>query len=431
MYLVSRKCLLLSLAMTLSLAGCVDAPKPKENSGVATAPPPAPPPDVAPSDLMPPTASFSKALEDFTSQTTTTNVNPYARNLRRDMIVLDLANYFSTPKFAKKVIVAKRADTFLCRPHYNLEVVSRPIQNLDSTAKALATVSSAPSTDAGTLLKDLSHKYSVSLPDTKTVSANYDEWKANEGAQCVAGLTGSQGYTPDPYAVRAEAAVEMNPFAAEAAAKDLFDTIWSIAKPLVVAVGTKVDNDKRTRAIQDFFDKPENVALLKSNLKATDQFLDEEFLIEKERAAGSAVTSLGILYDQKSLPWEAAMKIASTKRCRAGLANLGNNKVDPVGTDCFNSIMAALDTPIEAALNSADAYDSSYSKTLPKDKLSDQVDTLQQIATGGKPGEDRIEQLWKSLLEYNSLFQTTSDTFSKANGTKVDQAVDKLKAALK
>ena len=96
----------------------------------------------------------------------------------------------------------------------------------------------------------------------------------------------------------------------------------------------------------------------------------------------------------------------------------------------MSKVYEALNPALAHVLDAADKLDAALDKTLPKEKLSAQIDTVAKIARGEAPDEAQMTALWGALTRYLALYNTVKDVGSDANKKKVNDALDALKKAL-
>jgi hypothetical protein len=66
-----------------------------------------------------------------------------------------------------------------------------------------------------------------------------------------------------------------------------------------------------------------------------------------------------------------------------------------------------------------DSFDEQLDKSLPQNRLSEQVDTVSQIARGNMPDDQKLKAMWGTLVRYAALFNKLKDVGSDDNEAKL------------
>jgi hypothetical protein len=358
---------------------------------------------------------FAQKVED-------NNLASYRRDARRDLFVSIVRDYLETKgrnaQTLGTLIGSSALETFICLPEYGYERVNLRVGNLEAITTVLGSRLQAPSDELGTLWRSLGTNYAIRSVATEA-PLTYDLWLTSENGKRCTDLIRSA----DPYVTRDYVGKEFA-IAAVPAAISLINTIWDIWKPVAIETLKTVDIERRNNAIRAYFSDPKNVAALKSDLTNTENFLDKEFTLHQTKAAGDAVIFAGALFDVGSPHWKEIQATGSTPRCEAALPLLASSKTDAVGTSCVSEALAAAAMALNRALDAADAFDTAFGIQMPRDadRLSSQLDTLSDIATGKQPTDEKLKALWTATLRYVGLFQTIEEAASSANRKKIGEA---------
>jgi hypothetical protein len=85
---------------------------------------------------------------------------------------------------------------------------------------------------------------------------------------------------------------------------------------------------------------------------------------------------------------------------------------------CIQDALDAAAVPLNQALDAADLFDAAADQQLPSERLSAQVDTLHEVASGVQPDEAKLKSLWAAGVRYSALFKLGEDAASAANQRK-------------
>lgn len=380
---------------------------------------------VPPEALSPPATQLSDGLIKFGEDVKKESASGYKRKAREDLFrkpVLTFLNTDLSEATFKQVMPAP--EDVLCEPIYAQLRVLTPIENTTAKATAIKAILEPPESNTIQLIKRLGTTYSINVTAAE-LPDKYQLWteSSEEGKRCVATLA-----LGDPYVVREYVGKEFAIIGALGAAASLWNTVWDAIKPAVDGALKNADLERRNKAIRDYFSNPDNVTRLKHDIERTEGFLEKEFKYEQTKTAGLAVVAHARLLSFQSSHWQQAIKEAT--QCKAAIDALKAKKTDLAGVDCVDKVFKALDPALDSALNAADKYDESFSKTLPKagDRLSEQVVTIAEIAKGNKP---ETKALWAALLRYATLYNTVKDTGSEDNKKKIDDALKAFREAIK
>lgn len=375
--------------------------------------------------LSPPATQLSDGLIKFGEDVKKESASGYKRKAREDLFrkpVLTFLNTNLSEAAFKQVMPAP--EDLLCEPIYAQLRILTPIENTTAKATAIKSILEPPEADTIQLIKRLGTTYSINFI-TAELPDNYQLWteSSEDGKRCVATLASG-----DPYVVREYVGKEFAIIGALGAATSLWDSVWNVIKPAVDGALKNADLERRNKAIRDYFSNVDNVTRLKHDIERTEGFLEKEFKYEQTKTAGLAVVAHARLLSFQSSHWQQAIKEAS--QCKAAIEALKAKKTDLAGVDCVDRVFKALDPALDSALNAAEKYDESFSKTLPKagDRLSEQVDTIVEIAKGNKP---EAKALWAALLRYATLYNTVKDTGSEDSKKKIDDALKAFREAIK
>jgi hypothetical protein len=425
---------------------------------------------VPPETLDPPAGTFTRALVTFMQGVQKDHLGTYRRDVRQGLFVDTVKNYLEQKKPYNKSVsdFAPSPADFMCLPNYGYQRVSVRVANAEAIGNAIgalitpssdASKSSSPSAAAnassvqstsenvGKLFLALGKDYAIK-PEEKTIPASYDVWLANnDGKRCTTSLDGKPDASQpgkafaDPFVTRNYVGREFGP-AAAIAAVSMIEAIWSVVKPVITGVLTNIDLERRNKAIQDFFLDDKKVAMLKEDIAETERFLQNEYTFGLQRASGQAVTAAGLLFDSTTPHWKKIDAILHEDKCRNQIEGLANDRTVLAGVTCINTALAAASTQLNQALTTADAFDVALALQLPpaknpndpkskSDRLSDQVDTIRDIALGKQPEEQKLKDLFSALLRYIALAQTGTDAATAANEKKIGDTIDAFKNSLK
>jgi len=382
---------------------------------------------VPPEALSYPSAEVSDALLTFGARVQSQTLADYRRAAREDMLRGAIRDYLTagvlTHKAFSALMPAQR--DVLCLPRYGYLRISTPVVATNGKATAVKELVKPASDDIKTLIKALGEKYTIDVT-TAPLAVSYDTWMATgSGISCAKAVE-----TADPFATRDYIGREFALSSALVGFKTLFETVWGLAKPVVTGALQNVDTERRNRAVRDFFSDDSNIAALKSDVEHIETFLRREFILEQRKTAGAAVAAQAAVLDPDSAHWRDAAAIVEKSKCAASISRLVATKTDPAGVACLRTVYGALDPAITLALDEADRFDASMEKELPESRLSEQIDTVSEIAQGKMPADDRLRAMWGVLIRYATLYDTVRDLNSEAQKEKWDEALEAFRKAL-
>lgn len=382
---------------------------------------------VPPEALSPPAGDLAEGIAKFGNDVQKESLSGYRRAAREDLIRANIYNFFTGSDWTPGGhSVTPQGDIF-CRPRYGYLRIAGPLQNTTARGIAVKDLLKAPSDSLGDLFKALGDKYKVD-PMLVSVEKDYTTWSGSaNGKFCLDRIENG-----DPFLTRPNIGNEAGLVAAAAAGKILFDTIWTIVEPALKGGLQNIDKERRNTAVQQFFADPTNVGAMKDDIKHVETFLTAEFELAQKRAAGKATAQYAALTTYDSVTWKAALVAANAPGCQAAIRNLKHPpKGNSTGVACLRTVFDVLNPTISMVLDAGDNFDVAMDKTLPKDKLSDQIDTVALIAQGKQPDEQRLKALWGALMRYSTLYDTVKTAASDANQKKLKDAAEAFAEALK
>lgn len=381
---------------------------------------------VPPEALASPSAKMSEALLAFGGRVQTENLVNYRRAAREDMYRGAIRDFLMGENITAKIFSDAMPDPkdVLCKARYGYLRIATPVELTNAKAKAIQEVLMPPSAEIKELLKATKIKFTIDVTEP-TLSPSYDAWLTTQGASCATAVANA-----DPFVTRDYIGREVGAVVALTAFKTLFDTVWGIVKPALIGGLQNAEIERRNRAVRDFFSDEKNTTVLKNDLEHIENFLRLEFELQHKRTAGISVAAQASMTTFTAAHWTSAMGIVAKGGCHKSIRNLATVKTDAAGVACLNNVYAALAAPLNAALDTADVFDASIEKELPKQKLSEQIDTLAALAQGKMSDEERVRATWGVLVRYATLYDTIKETGSEANQKKWDEAVDALKKAI-
>ena len=386
---------------------------------------------VPPEALAKPGGEFSKSVATFAEAVQKDQLSTYRREVRLDYVLSAVRDVSETNNWDAKTLQTAleslSTQAFLCLPRYAAQRVSSRITYVGAVGTVLANREEASSDELGPLLQSLGVDYTI-VVSPKDVPPTYDAWlQSDPGKQCADRVV--QG---DPFATRTWVGNEFA-FAAVPAGISLIDTIWGIIKPVVVGTIKIVDLERRNAAIRAYFSDQRNVDTLKLQLEKTEAYLVNEFQLAQIRTAGEAAASVNSLLDPRGAHWKVVQTNLGTTDCRTGTASLRTNKASPIGVQCLHAAREQISKQLVKALDDADAFDLAMERQLPNapDRLSAQVSTLSDIATGKQAPEEKVRALWAAGLRYVALYQTVETAGSTENRKKIQDAWAAFQKSLK
>ncbi len=378
---------------------------------------------VPPEALNKPITDLADGIASFGDKVQKETLSSYRRNAREDLAKTVIYAYFTGPTWAPDGPASTPVRDLVCKPRYGHLRISGPLLNTMARGTAVKDVIKAPSDSVGELFKSLGEKYAVD-PALTTVPGEYDVWLEDGGKECA-----DQVVNANPFATRDYVGQESG--GAIAAGFALLQTVWDVVKPALTAGLQNIDRERRNSAVQQYFAKPENVKAMKDDLEHVEDFLSKEFSLAQRRAAGEAVSQYAAFNDQNAQHWKNAMAAANATGCQEGIRALPKGGPQRnVGIVCLGKVYEALTPALDHVLDAADKLDLALDKTLPKERLSAQIDAVAKIARGEAPDEAQMKALWGALTRYLALYNTVKDVGSDANKKKVNDALDTLKKAL-
>lgn len=395
------------LAASAFLASCASAPNGQY---------------VPPEALAKPVTDLAEGIATFGDKVQKETLAGYRRSAREDLMKGAVYTYFRDSDWKKKPL-ATPLHVLICKPRYGYLRISGPLQNTIARGNSVKDLTKAPSDSLGELFKALGDKYAVD-PTLVSTSDDYSTWEANDGKECISQVKNADPFTTRSYVGQESAGVV-------AAGISLFQTIWDVVKPALTSGLQNIDREKRNTAVQRYFADPKNVTAMKDDLQHVEGFLSKEFDLAQRRAAGEAVVQYIAFKNPSGEHWKKAIAAANESGCASAIKQLNQPPADnEVGITCLNKVFEALVPAMSKTLDAADKLDAELDKTLPKDKLSDQIDTVAKIARGEAPTEVQAKALWGALTRYASLYGTVKDVGSDANKKKIKDGLDALKKAM-
>jgi len=383
---------------------------------------------VPPEALNPAASSFSQDIASFAQSVQQDHLATYRREVRRDMFVGTVRDFAETEEWDEATLnaalKAQTAQIFLCKAQYGYQRIALRVGFEQTIGVALGSRVQASSSDVEKLVEALTTTYSIKS-DAKVSPPTYDAWlNSTDGKHCV-----DSTQSADPFITRNYVGTEIG-VAAIPAAITALESIWSLIQPVIVSTLQTVNLERRNAAIRAYFVDPNNIKLLKDNLLATESYLEKEFALAQQRSAGRAVVAAEILFSPTAEHWTKIKSIVGTSQCRAALKELSLHKTALEGVSCVQGALDAASAVLEQALNASDAFDVAQEQQLPSERLSAQIDTLQQIANGKQPTEAALKALWAAAVRYATLFKTAESVTSAANQKKIEDGGNALVKAL-
>ena len=391
---------------------------------------------VPPELLSKPASDLAEGIAVFGDGVQKETLSGYRRAARQDLIRTSIYAYFTAKDWPATGPRLPEPDMLLCKPRYGYLRIAGPLQNTTARGTAIKELLKAPSDSLGDLFKALGEKYRID-PTEVTVEGRYDDWSGHSGKSCIEAITKA-----DPFLTRDDVGEEAG--GVIPAGKLLFDTVWGVIKPALKSGLQNVDRERRNKAVQEYFantvnangqeEENPNVKAMRDDIAHVERFLENEFSFAQQRAAGEAVAQYIAFRDPDAAHWKAAMAAANAPGCQAAIRGIkqppGWDPPAEKGITCLTKVYDALNPAISKVLDAGDKVDASLDKTLPKDKLSDQIGTVAKIANGKAPSDAEAKALWGALTRYASLYNSAKDAGSEANQKKIKDAAEAFAKAL-
>lgn len=379
---------------------------------------------VPPEAINPPTAAFAKAVATMGATIRKDLLAGYRRDIRDGMI----ATVIRRMAEGKAGGIPSPKD-WLCQPDFMHNRKLQIAAAVEAKGKLLDQRAQASPDDLGPLFSALARDYAIVAGDAPP-ETTWSQWLdqvakggsdgESAGSPCLAAFEGADPFKSRPLGGRESATLE--------AGLALLDVIWEAFK-VVVPTGLKnIDMERRAAAIRAFLADQRNVDALARELKRLEAFVESERKLEADRAAGRAIADLRAVFDPKAAHWKAVNELVAKEDCTATRKALLEaddvDQTDPNRVRCVDKLREAIKVPIAAALDSADRFDLAMAKAAPSDvkPLSDQLDTLRDVASGKSPPDEKVRDLWAAMLRYASLGRAVVGATSDANVAKIDDA---------